>query len=320
MNLPAELKVLLDRPVAYHRCFVTLTGSIEAALMLGQACYWQQRTASEDGYWYKRRWEWQEEISLNRYQQEQARAALRSHSWWHEEMRGVPAKLYFRVDFGALLDELAAKLADRCPQAEGKPTGRQLHSRGVNKTSKDAEDQPGNTETPTQTTTETTGGGDVGLAITLSWPRWLNSDDRARCVDVLLRLDRDGWSCPPTLHQAALDVLAAAATKNKRISSPDGYLLGVVKRIKDNTFVPMKPPGITEQRKAPDDTDENRAALQNERRLLEQEMRISLKFADQAERSNKSLAAAHRDSARKKTARIAEIEQLLTALPRKSTA
>lgn len=321
MILPTELKVVLDRPIAYHRCFVVLTGSVEAALMLSQACYWQQRTTSEDDYWYKRRWEWEEEIGLNRYQQEQARAVLRSHSWWYEKMRGVPAKLYFRVDFGALLNDLAVKLAGHQPKAEGGPTGRQRHSRGGNKASKSAGGQPVNTETPSQTSTETTmGGDDVDLVSVLSWPHWLNADDRTRCTDVLRRIDKDGWSCPPPMYQAAIDVLAAAPTKNKHINSPDGYLLGIVKRIKDNTFVPAKSPNTAEQHQATKGANEKRAALENERRLLEHELNISLKFADQADRDNKSLAAAHRDTAQKKTARIAEIDQSLATLSRKSAA
>ena len=36
---PHPLLQLLDRPIAFHRCFVTLTGSVTAALMLSQALY-----------------------------------------------------------------------------------------------------------------------------------------------------------------------------------------------------------------------------------------------------------------------------------------
>ena len=39
---------LLDRPIAYHRIFARLTGSVHAALMLSQAVYWQNRATSEN--------------------------------------------------------------------------------------------------------------------------------------------------------------------------------------------------------------------------------------------------------------------------------
>lgn len=320
MTLPPELRIVLDRPIAYHRCFVTLTGSIEAALMLSQACYWQQRTTSDDDYWYKRRWEWEDEIGLNRYQQEQARVILRSHPWWHEERCGVPAKLHFRVNFGALLDELASKLADRQPKTEGRPTGRQWHSKRTNKSNKTVDGRPANTETPTQIPSETTmDGGDADPVSVLRWPHWLNVHIRTRCLEVLMRMDQDGWTCPPSMYQAAIDVLSAAPRKNKPISSPDGYLLGIIKRIKCNAFVPANPPNITQQSE-PTKKSENRAALENERRLLNEELKISLTFADQADSSNQSLAAAHRESAHKKAVRVSEIDRLLAAQSKKNAA
>jgi hypothetical protein len=33
---------LLDRPIAFHRIFVELTGSVLAAVMLSQAFYWSR--------------------------------------------------------------------------------------------------------------------------------------------------------------------------------------------------------------------------------------------------------------------------------------
>ena len=36
---PLAILNTLDRPIAFHRCFVTLTGSVTVALMLSQAVY-----------------------------------------------------------------------------------------------------------------------------------------------------------------------------------------------------------------------------------------------------------------------------------------
>ena len=45
---------LLNRPIAFHRCLVILTGSILAALLLSQALYWQRRVPEQrDGRWFK---------------------------------------------------------------------------------------------------------------------------------------------------------------------------------------------------------------------------------------------------------------------------
>lgn len=72
-----QLLELLDRPIAFHRCFVTLTGSITAALMLSQALYWQQRTKHDGGWWFKKQEEWTDETGLSRREQENARQSLR---------------------------------------------------------------------------------------------------------------------------------------------------------------------------------------------------------------------------------------------------
>lgn len=107
-----QLIGLLDRPIAFHRCFVTLTGSITAALMLSQALYWQQRTKDDAGWWYKTRDEWIEETGMSRREQEGARKRLKELVILHEQLRGVPATLWYRVDEIRLL-ELLAKPAEK---------------------------------------------------------------------------------------------------------------------------------------------------------------------------------------------------------------
>lgn len=120
LRLPYSPLRLLDRPIAFHRCFVTLTGSITAALMLSQAVYWQQRTKHEDGWWFKTRDEWTEETGMSRREQETARRRLRQLGLLHEERRGVPAQLWYRVDEIRLL-ELLEKLAQTAPSGGANP-------------------------------------------------------------------------------------------------------------------------------------------------------------------------------------------------------
>src|SRR5467141_3543620 len=89
---------LLDRPIAFHRVFAKITGSVNAALMLSQAIYWTPRASIEDGWFWKTQDEWEEETALGRREQETARKILRGLGIWHEELRRVPAKMHFRVD------------------------------------------------------------------------------------------------------------------------------------------------------------------------------------------------------------------------------
>ena len=96
----------LDRPIAFHRCLVDIAGSVTAALMLSQALYWQKRAKNADGWWWKTIEDWTEETGLSRREQENARRRLRNASLLAEDLRGIPAKLYFQVDLGTVYQRL----------------------------------------------------------------------------------------------------------------------------------------------------------------------------------------------------------------------
>lgn len=103
---------LLDRPIAFHRAFARLAGSVHAGLLLSQAVYWSRRTSDQAGWFYKTQVEWEEETCLSRREQESARAALRrllvaDQPLWYEERRGVPARIFYRIDFTVLQDLLS---------------------------------------------------------------------------------------------------------------------------------------------------------------------------------------------------------------------
>lgn len=109
---------LLDRPIAYHRVFVTLTGSVTAAVLLSQAVYWSRRTGENGGWWWKTAADWTEETGLTRREQETARAILRELGFWQEEKRGIPARLWFFLDVPALETVLReTSMAENAKQA-----------------------------------------------------------------------------------------------------------------------------------------------------------------------------------------------------------
>lgn len=112
MAIPNFVRALLDRPVAYHRCLAELTGGVAAGLLLSQAIYWTLRTKDPDGWFYKCRDDWQDELGLTRTDQENARQKLRRFDFWQEEKRGVPATLHYRVDLDLLTAALSGQYAD----------------------------------------------------------------------------------------------------------------------------------------------------------------------------------------------------------------
>jgi hypothetical protein len=95
----------VDRPIAFHPVFAKLTGSVTAGLLLSQAVYWTKR-ATSGSWFFKTIKQWEEETSLSRHEQETARKTLRRFSFWQEERRGVPARMYYRVDMASLYNEL----------------------------------------------------------------------------------------------------------------------------------------------------------------------------------------------------------------------
>lgn len=141
-----RLRELLGRPIAFQRCFVRLTDSMSAALMLSQALYWSERTSDPDGWFYKSREEWTEETGLSRRKQESARRALRESGCWQEKLCGVPARLFYRIDE----DVLAKQLGINCPPSRAE-TGQQA---GTKETSRVAQNEP--TLLLTENTTEST--------------------------------------------------------------------------------------------------------------------------------------------------------------------
>ena len=92
----------LDRPIAFHPAFVRLGVGVTGAVMLGQAVYWSSRTKDSSGWFYKTQSEWESETALTRYEQEGARKKLKKLGILQEMKRGVPCKVFYRVDFQQL--------------------------------------------------------------------------------------------------------------------------------------------------------------------------------------------------------------------------
>ena len=93
---------LLDRPIAYHRPFAAISGSICGGVFLSQAFYWSQRTSDPDGWFWKTQEQWFNETFMSRYEQETARKKLIAIGVLEQKRQGLPAKLFYRIDRKAL--------------------------------------------------------------------------------------------------------------------------------------------------------------------------------------------------------------------------
>jgi hypothetical protein len=142
--MPPQSPGILDRPIAFHRSFIYLTGSINAALFLSQALYWAHRTTLPDRWFYKTGEDWQKETGLTRTQLETARKLLRKFKWYQEELRGLPARLYYRIDVIQMEEELRACLAEIYEQERIEDAGT------------DAENLAANTDTTSENKSKTT--------------------------------------------------------------------------------------------------------------------------------------------------------------------
>lgn len=122
------------RPIAFQRIFTGLSCDgkkigVTGALMLSQACYWSVKTV--DGWFWKTADEWEEETGLTRREQETARKKLVSLGIMAEEKRGVPCKLFFKID-ETRLDHLVNLVSTNPPNWNGGK--RQTNTKTTSKT------------------------------------------------------------------------------------------------------------------------------------------------------------------------------------------
>lgn len=115
------LSDLLDRPIAFQRAFVSLGAGITGALMLSQAVYWSRRTDSTDGWFFKTMEEWQEETGMTRFEQEGARKKLVRAGVLDEQKKGVPCRLFYRVNMAAIAAALGLETVQTRMRKPRKP-------------------------------------------------------------------------------------------------------------------------------------------------------------------------------------------------------
>lgn len=91
-----------DRPIAYHPILAKVCGSVTAALFLSQLAYWNDKGNSNDGWIWKTQAEMEDETGLTRSEQETARRILKEKGILQEDRRGVPARMWYLIDWDVL--------------------------------------------------------------------------------------------------------------------------------------------------------------------------------------------------------------------------
>lgn len=105
----AVRKLVTDKPIAFHRCYVDICeGSVAGAVFLAQLLYWSDKGEDDNGWFWKTHKQWTKETGLTRDQQVTVRAALVKTGILSERLSGVPAKLFFKVDYNKLTEYLAS--------------------------------------------------------------------------------------------------------------------------------------------------------------------------------------------------------------------
>jgi hypothetical protein len=93
-------RLLSDRPIAFHPSLARAFGGINEALFFQQIAYWSDK--GTDPEWiYKSQVELEAETCLSSYQQKQSRDRLKRLGVLEDDRRGVPARLYYRINWDA---------------------------------------------------------------------------------------------------------------------------------------------------------------------------------------------------------------------------
>ena len=106
-----SLKLLSERPIAFHPALGSIGGGATEGLFMSQLLYWTGKGGDPDGWIFKSREEWTAETCLSRREQEGARAAWKRLGVLEEKRKGMPLRLWYRIN-QARLTELLSSWSD----------------------------------------------------------------------------------------------------------------------------------------------------------------------------------------------------------------
>lgn len=114
---------LADKPVAYHPLLARTCGGVLAGVFLSQILYWTPRGKLPGGWIWKTQAEMEDETGLTRSNQGTARRKLKKLGVLEEKLRGIPARLHYRINVAKLqeLITLQTSLLKPCKLDCGNP-------------------------------------------------------------------------------------------------------------------------------------------------------------------------------------------------------
>lgn len=154
-----DLIQLLDRPIAFHRCFVGVAGTVNGGVFLSQAVYWTNRLEDDrEGWFYKSIEQWSEETGLTKRQQQVVRSELKNLGVLEEKQRGgTDRRVWFKINIDRLKTVLIDLESGLTPSHIYDPSN--AHSKpmhGLDMCVPTARSVPCITETTSETTSEIT--------------------------------------------------------------------------------------------------------------------------------------------------------------------
>ena len=84
----------------------------EARIFARQLLFWDTKGIDPTGFIWKTQDEWREETGLSRWAQRKARKILKAKEVLEEDKKGVPRRLFFRLDLQALMDAVGPYAED----------------------------------------------------------------------------------------------------------------------------------------------------------------------------------------------------------------
>lgn len=114
-------RLLTARPIVFHPELAIVLGGVYEALMFQQLAYWSDKGSDPDGWIYKTTEEFRQETTINRYQQDKARAALVKLGVIQAKRRGLPARMHYLIEWRALYDLLSTPVCSPSTNSEEPP-------------------------------------------------------------------------------------------------------------------------------------------------------------------------------------------------------
>lgn len=128
MSKEMVMNILADRVIGYHPDLARACGGVKAAVFLSQMLYWTGKGTRGDGLIWKTQSDIEGETGLSKHEQRTARKALTDRGILHEELRGIPAKLHYRVDTEVLYAVLEEFYRGRSQQDVENPDNKERTS------------------------------------------------------------------------------------------------------------------------------------------------------------------------------------------------